>query len=546
MRTTHSLRLGLIIKLIFIAFFLSFVGSAVTALSEESAKKNALPQFEFFRDTTQDRKLEGVRAETAWQRFEKPSMHFQFTTDIIWLRGKTGDTVFAPERVLTLPSKVLDSAVLYYPNGKDGYDEYKTGDTVPKRMWALPEALDPAFRIPGYKPMQDSYFYIRIQSVSQISVPIYSLSESQFLHELLLEAAINWLILGLCAVMFLIALFQFWVFRLPEFLLYAGYVFCQTMWLNGNHGNAFHYFWPQSIWWQSRANLFFVALAIPLSFQFARVFLGTRKHTPVIDKIFLSFSLASALCAIGVLITTTNRFFAGVSSVIYLVAVPLFLIAGIRIYFKVGRQVLFFVMSWGIFFIVGYPFAAYLAGILSYSAIVKYGLVFALPVDLFFLLFNLFQKYRDLIEERSRSREQRPDKDGAQYFKSKLETVNVAEKLTQLEAYMLNEKPYHDDAFDLQKAAERLSLSRHQLSELVNVHRKQSFTSYTNAYRVEEAKALLIENPTRTVLDIAFETGFGSKNAFNREFKRISGETPQEFRLRALEEPSKAETSTRI
>lgn len=496
----------------------------------EPAKQTATTRFEFFRDRTQKLAIDEVRSATPWQRFQTPSMNFKFTSDIIWLRGKMDDPVFAPGRILTLPSKVLDSAVLFYPDGKGGYEEYKTGDTVPKRFWAVPESLDLAFRIPGNKPMRDLYFYIRIQSVSQISIPIYSLSESQFLHELLLEAAINWLILGLCAVMFLIALLQFWVFRLPEFLLYAGYVFCQTMWLNGNHGNAFHYFWPESIWWQSRANLFFVALAIPFSFQFARVFLGTRKHTPIIDKIFLIFSLASAVCAIGVLVTTTNRFFAGVSSVIYLIAVPLFLIAGIRIYFKVGRQVLFFVLSWSIFFAVGYPFAAYLAGIISYSPVVKYGLVFALPVDLFFLLFNLFQKYRDLMEERSEIL--LPKKDGGLYAKSKLETIDIPRKLAELEAFMQNEKPYLDDGFNLQKAADHLSLSRQQLSELINAHKKQGFTLYTNNFRVAEAKALLLKDPKRTVLDIAFDTGFGSKNAFNREFKRITGETPQDFRSR--------------
>ncbi len=531
-------------KPLILIFCLGLTGLPLNALPEtEPAKLTSTTRFEFLRDATQNLGIEDVRSAPAWQRFEKPSMNFQFTKDIIWLRGKTGDPAFAPGRILTLPSKVLDSAILFYPDDKGGYEEHKTGDTVPKRFWAVPESLDPAFRIPGHKPTQDTYFYIRIQSASLISFPIYSLSESEFLREILLEAAINWLILGLCLVMFLIALFQFWVFRLPEFILYAGYVLSQTMWINANHGNAFHYFWPEAIWWQSRANLFFVALAIPLSFQFARVFLGTRKHTPVIDKIFLFFSLVSAMCAIGVLVTTTNRFFAGVSSVIYLIAVPLFLIAGIRIYFKVGRQVLFFVLSWSIFFIVGYPFAAYLAGILSYSPIIKYGLVFALPVDLFFLLFNLFQKYRDLIEERAenlRGSAFRSSKEGAQYYRSKLEAVNITEKLTELEAFMANEKPYHDDAFNLEKAAEQLGLSRHQLSELVNAHRKQSFTYYTNAYRVEEAKSLLIKDPNRTVLDIAFETGFGSKNAFNREFKRIAGETPQEFRMRAFQVPPKA------
>ena len=499
----------------------------------ETGKLNVTQRYGFLRDATRTQAFAAVQKTEAWQGFPRPTMEFNFTTDVIWLRGRTDDPGLAAGRIVTLPWKVFDSAILFYPDASGGFTEYRTGDTLPKKLWAVPESLDPSFRMPAAVASAPPYFYIRLQSVSLISFPLYSLSEARFLRDLILETAVNWLILALCAVMVLIALFHFWVFRIYEFLLYAGYVVCQTMWINNNHGNAFHFFWPESIWWQSRSNLFFVALAIPFSFQFARGFLATRKHTPLIDKLFNAFSIVSAICAVAVLFTSTNRIFSNINSLIYLVSIPLFFVSGIMAYRRGSRRVVFFILSWGIYFAAGYPFAAYLAGILPYSEIVVYGLVFAFPADLLFLLFNLFQKYRDLAEDGAaavRDRLHLSQKTAGKYAKSKLDAVDVPTKLSEFDNWMRSAKPWQNEDFDLQTAADALNLSRQQLSELVNVHKGLSFRLFINAFRIEEAKTLLASGGDRTILDIAFATGFGSKNAFNTEFKRITGETPQEFR----------------
>jgi AraC-like DNA-binding protein len=53
-----------------------------------------------------------------------------------------------------------------------------------------------------------------------------------------------------------------------------------------------------------------------------------------------------------------------------------------------------------------------------------------------------------------------------------------------------------------------------------------------NSYRVNEAKALLINEPQDTILDIAYAAGFNSKASFNRIFKKVTGMTPSEYRLK--------------
>ena len=53
--------------------------------------------------------------------------------------------------------------------------------------------------------------------------------------------------------------------------------------------------------------------------------------------------------------------------------------------------------------------------------------------------------------------------------------------------------------------------------------------AYIKAARIQKACALL-EQPGRTVTDIAMECGFGSGSYFGRQFHRITGKTPTEYR----------------
>jgi AraC-like DNA-binding protein len=56
-----------------------------------------------------------------------------------------------------------------------------------------------------------------------------------------------------------------------------------------------------------------------------------------------------------------------------------------------------------------------------------------------------------------------------------------------------------------------------------------NFTEYLSRVRVEKAKNLLL-NPNLRVSEIAFEVGFQSLTHFNRVFKKVTGQSPSEYR----------------
>lgn len=93
------------------------------------------------------------------------------------------------------------------------------------------------------------------------------------------------------------------------------------------------------------------------------------------------------------------------------------------------------------------------------------------------------------------------------------------------------DKAYLKDGLSLRELAEELSVTPHQLSWLINDVLGQSFSSLVNGYRVEEAKKRLAGPATdaANMLEIGIDSGFGTKAAFNRAFRKHTGMTPSEY-----------------
>lgn len=120
--------------------------------------------------------------------------------------------------------------------------------------------------------------------------------------------------------------------------------------------------------------------------------------------------------------------------------------------------------------------------------------------------------------------------DKKRYEKSSLTGVDTDLINDRLMELIQREKIYTETEINLKSLSEKLSITPHQLSEYLNDHLKADFRSFINSFRVEEAKKLLARQPEKSVLEICFDVGFGSKSSFNAVFKKATGQTPSEFR----------------
>jgi AraC-like DNA-binding protein len=98
-----------------------------------------------------------------------------------------------------------------------------------------------------------------------------------------------------------------------------------------------------------------------------------------------------------------------------------------------------------------------------------------------------------------------------------------------LRALMVERQLFKDVDLNLIKLARRLGLPSRTVSQAVNRVHGMSVSQYVNNYRIAEACRLLAETEA-PVTGIVFEAGFMTKSNFNREFLRVKGQSPTQWR----------------
>ena len=123
-------------------------------------------------------------------------------------------------------------------------------------------------------------------------------------------------------------------------------------------------------------------------------------------------------------------------------------------------------------------------------------------------------------------------KNGPKYERSTLTPQQADAFLKDLIKVMEIEKPYIDSEVNLKNLSQRLTISAHHLSQIINDKLNQNFYDFINSYRVAEAKKRLSqpENNHFTILSIALDVGFNNKASFNTAFKKHTGMTPSQVR----------------
>jgi AraC-like DNA-binding protein len=132
------------------------------------------------------------------------------------------------------------------------------------------------------------------------------------------------------------------------------------------------------------------------------------------------------------------------------------------------------------------------------------------------------------------SKNSKNDDNNEKYQKSGLKSDKAETYVTRLEAYMREAKPYLDGDLTMKDLAVGVGIPSYHLTQILNENLMKNFYDYINEYRVEEVKRHLQDESYRndTLISIAFDTGFNSKSAFNRIFKKVTNDTPSQFRKR--------------
>lgn len=118
------------------------------------------------------------------------------------------------------------------------------------------------------------------------------------------------------------------------------------------------------------------------------------------------------------------------------------------------------------------------------------------------------------------------------YGNTALNDLELNDIQFKLETLITEAKPYLDRDLNLNKLAEMIGISSHQLSQFINRKYDKNFYDFINFHRVNEAKFLLQNTQYENfkIEVIGEKAGFNSRTTFFSVFKKITGESPSSFK----------------
>lgn len=155
-----------------------------------------------------------------------------------------------------------------------------------------------------------------------------------------------------------------------------------------------------------------------------------------------------------------------------------------------------------------------------------YPLFFLETLLVYYIAYSLFVK-KDLLDLKEEKESEKTEKKNPPELSKNTETYY--QELVEL---VESKKLYHDQDLSLGLLARKMGLSSGYLSQIINEHAQKNFFDFINAFRVEEVKRNLNDPAFDhfSILGLAYEAGFKSKSTFNSVFKKMTGQTPSQYK----------------
>ena len=106
--------------------------------------------------------------------------------------------------------------------------------------------------------------------------------------------------------------------------------------------------------------------------------------------------------------------------------------------------------------------------------------------------------------------------------------IQIKAKLLRL---FVSERIYLNDQLNLPLLAKQLQTNTKYLSQVINQHFQNNFTTFINTYRIQEFKQKLLNGHAQklTLFGLAQECGFHNRSTFYRAFRSNTGQSPKQF-----------------
>lgn len=176
------------------------------------------------------------------------------------------------------------------------------------------------------------------------------------------------------------------------------------------------------------------------------------------------------------------------------------------------------------------------ASLLDYNVFSFLAFLQNLVISSLIMYYRVFLPYQHKIAEQQQLLKElifknKMDEVKPKYQKVGYDTEKLQAFVSTLEIYLENDRPYLDMDLTFDRLSEDTGISKHDLSYVLNQHLNTNFYQLINYKRVDYFLEHIheIETEAKSILELAFESGFNSKSTFNKYFKLHTGTSPSDY-----------------
>lgn len=278
---------------------------------------------------------------------EEEVPNYGYTAPVHWVRLQVSNDSLERLWLLELEYPPLDQVDLYVVKENGEFIHERSGDTIPfsyrevkNRNLAFMVVLDPG---------QTSTLYLRVDTQGAMALPIKLIHPVQYAE----KEQLTYLLLGAYYGIMLIMV----IYNMIMAFSFRSKVYFDYVWINVSNlflyttlnGIAFEYVWPDWVWWNNRAIVFFICLSHLAALLFTSKYLDVKSRNPRLYRVFQWFALLEAVNIIVVLVSYPAGLYLSIYSV-PAIQISLILAAwlGLKNRFRPAR---YFLLGWGVFMV---------------------------------------------------------------------------------------------------------------------------------------------------------------------------------------------------
>lgn len=390
---------------IFLISLLLFPAAAISAPIEPGTDGERIivhEQMEILVDETGEQTFEEIRG-SAFDTFTGNAPSFGYTTDVYWVRFQVDASATEDEWFLKLLSPTMD-AVTFYTEFPDGaVTSVETGDLVPYRERPR-NNRNFVFPVEYAETNGVVTHYMRFETEGAMQFPLELNDQQLYSEQTQWDYLILGLLAGLAAVMALYNFFIYLSLRHPSYLFYVLFIIVNLFTFLSFTGLAYQFIWPEAVWFNNRAILFFMLLSNMMAIIFAVNFLELRREVPKsLVYMYTAFSINLILLAVWAYSYPLALNLIVIASV----ATVLTVLSAALIRYRQGfGPSIYFLFAWQ-FFVIGVLISIFTdLGFVPYSFFTKYAWQIFTSVELVLFSFALANKITAIQKEKEEARQE--------------------------------------------------------------------------------------------------------------------------------------------